>query len=194
MGWGRETLSALFFWYLRLVFALPLLAVVIQALSGAPVDALQAPPGTKAVVFIFTATDCPISNRYAPEVRRLESTFEPKGVVFRLIYANPADQPAAIREHVAAFQYSSGTEALRDPAHALVKFTGATITPEAVVVVNGRVVYHGRIDDRFVDFGVDRPAPTRRDLADALTAVMTGKPVAQPVTQAIGCYIADYKR
>ena len=67
-------------------------------------------------------------------------------------------------------------EALRDPAHALVKFTEATITPEAAVVADGRVVYRGRIDDRYVDLGVERPSPTQRDLADALTAVLAGKP------------------
>jgi thiol-disulfide isomerase/thioredoxin len=158
------------------------------------VDPFEATAGAKAVVFLFTATDCPISNRYAPEVRRLVKTFEPKGVRFRLVYANPADQPDAVREHVKSFEYPSSVEALRDPTHAFVKFSGATITPEAVVVVDGRVVYHGRIDDRFVDFGVDRPEPTVRDLADALTAVIAGKPVPHPVTQAVGCYIADYKR
>lgn len=177
-----------------MMVALPALAVLVQTLSGAPVDALHAPAGTKAVVFIFTATDCPISNRYAPEVRRLADTFIPQGVAFRLMYANPADQPDAIREHVRSFGYAGAIEPLRDPAHAFVKFSGATITPEAVVVANGRVVYRGRIDDRFVDFGVDRPAATVHDLADALAAVVAGRPVPHPVTQAIGCYIADYKR
>jgi len=176
------------------MFVVPLLAVLLQALNGASVDALQAPTGTRATVFIFTATDCPISNRYAPEVRRLVETFASKGVVFRLVYANPADDPDAIRAHVASFKYPASVEALRDPQHAFVRFSGATITPEAVVVANGRVVYHGRIDDRFVDFGVDRPDPTTRDLADALTAILAGEPVKHPVTQAIGCYIADYKR
>ncbi len=179
---------------LALVSLLSLLAVILQALSGAPVDALQAAPGTRATVFIFTATDCPISNRYAPEVRRLVDTFAAKGVAFRLVYANPADEPNSIRAHVEGFKYPASVEVLRDPQHAFVKFSGATITPEAVVVAGGRVVYHGRIDDRFVDFGVDRPEPTTRDLAAALDAVLAGGRVEHPVTQAIGCYIADYKR
>ena len=68
------------------MFSLPLLAVLVQALSGAPLDALRAPAGTKAIVFLFTSTDCPISNRYAPEVRRIAEAFGPKGVVFRLVY------------------------------------------------------------------------------------------------------------
>lgn len=179
---------------LPLVPILPLLAVLLQALSGATVDVLDVPAGTRATVFIFTATDCPISNRYAPEVRRIVGRFGPKGVAFRLIYANPADRPEAIREHLKSFMYPAAVEALRDPQHAFVKYSGATITPEAVVVAGGRVVYRGRIDDRFVDFGVDRPEPTTHDLADVLTAVLAGAAVNTPVTQAIGCYIADYKR
>jgi hypothetical protein len=179
--------------YDRVVF-LALLAVLVQSLSGAPVDALQAPAGTKAIVFLFTSTDCPISNRYAPEVQRLVSEFSSRGVVFRLVYPNPADHASAIREHMAAFSYEGALEALRDPAHTLVKFTKARITPEAVVVAGGRVVYRGRIDDRYVDLGVERPSPTERDLADALAAVFAGKPVPHATTQAVGCFIADFAR
>jgi ribosomal protein L35AE/L33A len=173
---------------------LSVLAVLVQTLTGAPVDALQAPADTKAIVFVFTSTDCPISNRYAPEVRRIAEAFAPKGVVFRLVYVNPTDGAAAIRNHMAAFAYPRATEALRDPDHALVKFAAAKVTPEAMVYAGGRIVYRGRIDDRYVDLGVARPAATKRDLADALAAVVAGKPVAQPATQAVGCFIADFKR
>src|SRR5438128_8993797 len=117
-----------------MVLVLPLLAVLVQSLSGAPVDALQAPVGTKAIVFLFTSTDCPISNRYAPEVQRVVAEFSSRGVVFRLVYPNPADQVAAIHEHMTAFSYAGAMEALRDPAHTLVKFTKATVTPEAAIV------------------------------------------------------------
>jgi hypothetical protein len=95
---------------------------------------------------------------------------------------------------MAAFSYGGAMEALRDPAHALVKFTKATITPEAAVVAGGRVVYRGRIDDRYVDLGVERPSPTVHDLADALAAVLAGKPVPHATTQAVGCFIADFAR
>jgi len=173
----------------------PLLAaaVLIQALNGASVDAMQAPAGTAAIVYIFTSTECPISNRYAPEVRRLVDTFASQGVRFRLVYPDPADTPDAIREHVASFAYGERTEAFRDPEHALVKLAHATVTPEAAVFANGRLLYHGRIDDRVVDLGVERPAPTVHDLGDALTAILAGRPVAHAETQAVGCYIADFK-
>ena len=175
------------------MIALPLLAVLIQSLGGVSVDALEAPADAKAIIYLFTSVDCPISNRYAPEIRRLVDAFAPKGVAFRLVYPSRAEEPAAIREHMAAFGHE-GLEAFRDPASALVRFTGATITPEAAVIVGGKVVYRGRIDDRYVDLGTERPAPTTHDLADALAAVLSGRPVPQPTTQAIGCFIADLTR
>jgi ribosomal protein L35AE/L33A len=170
--------------------------VRVQFLDGGPVtvDPFEAPDGVKAIVFLFTTTDCPISNRYAPEVRRLAATFAPQGVLFKLVYANPAEDATAIRAHMTDFAYAGATQALRDPRHALVKYAGVTVTPEAAVYAGGRIVYRGRIDNRFVDLGVERPAATRRDLAEALTAVLAGKPVTPSTTQAVGCFIADFAR
>src|SRR5438552_9036775 len=96
------------------VLSLAVLAVLVQSLTGAPVDALAAPAGTKAIVFLFTSTDCPISNRYAPEVRRIVERFAPQGVVFRLVYPSPSENAAAIREHMKAFSYEGATSAFRD--------------------------------------------------------------------------------
>ncbi len=171
-----------------------ILAASLQLLdlNNQRVDPLAPVPGVKAVVFLFTATDCPISNRYAPEVQRLYREFAAKGVRFWLVYPNPAETAPAIREHEKSFGYPA--DALRDPKQALVKMAKATVTPEAAVFVGGRLVYHGRIDDRIVDLGLERPAPTVHDLDEALTAVLAGKPVAHPATQAVGCFIADFAR
>lgn len=180
------------------LFAAVLLAFAATApvrvvdLENRAVDPFQLTAGAKAVVFLFTATDCPISNRYAPEIQRLYRAYAERGVRFFLIYPNPADTPALIREHAQSFGYPA--EALRDPKQALAKAAKVTIAPEAAVFVRGRLVYHGRIDDRFVDFGLDRPVPTVRDLDEALAAVLAGRPVPHPETQAVGCYIADYAR
>jgi hypothetical protein len=179
-----------------LAIALLQAPVRVQRLDGGPptLDPFSAPAGIKAIVFLFTSTDCPISNRFAPEVHRLATAYAPQGVLFRLVYVNPAEDATAIREHMAAFAYAGATEAIRDSKHALAKFVGATITPEAVVYAGGRVAYRGRIDDRYVDLGLERPAATTHDLAEALAAVLAGKPVPHPTTQAVGCYIADLAR
>jgi hypothetical protein len=179
-----------------LVWASPVAAsgpasVRLQDANSRWVDPFSVPASVKAIVFLFTSVDCPVSNRYAPVVTRLNDTFTPRGVRFWLVYPNPFDTPEAIREHVKAFGYSS--TALLDPEHALAKLAQATITPEAAVFDrDGREHYHGRLDDRFVSLGVERPAPTRHDLEDAISAVLAGKPVAQPSTQAVGCFISDF--
>jgi len=50
-------------------------------------------------------------------------------------------------------------------------------------------VYRGRIDDRYVDFGRARAAPTSRDLREVLQALARGGPVAPRTTAAVGCSI-----
>jgi hypothetical protein len=139
-------------------------------------------------VLVFTTTDCPISNRYAPEISRLAARFSGR-VTFVLVYPVAADSPDVIREHHKKFGYS--IESLRDTSHELVKRTGVTVTPEVAVMAGERMVYRGRIDDRYVELGKDRIKPTRHDLEDALDALIAGKPVAQRETQAIGCFLAD---
>jgi len=50
-------------------------------------------------------------------------------------------------------------------------------------------VYHGRIDNRYVQLGKARPAATHEDLEEALAAVLAGTPVKVSSTRAIGCSI-----
>ena len=149
--------------------------------------------GTIAMtVLIFVSIDCPVSNRYAPEIKRLHDEFAPRGARFRLVYPNPLDDEAAIARHLREYGYPPIGE--RDRNHTLVKTTGATITPEAVVFdARDRLVYRGRIDDRFVELGRERSSATQRDLRNALTATLAGKPVSPAQTQAVGCFIADMK-
>src|ERR1700681_265290 len=155
--------------------AAPAGQVRLLDLENRPVDPLHTAPETKATVLLFVTTDCPISNRYAPEVAPLFKSFASKGVSFWLICPSPAESPQAIRD-------------------ALAKLVHATVTPEAVVVAGERVVYRGRVDDRDVALGGQLAAPTRRDLEDALTAVLAGKAVQPRTTQAVGCVIADLLR
>jgi hypothetical protein len=148
-------------------------------------------PTARGFVFVLARTDCPISNRYAPELQRLHRRFALKGLVFRLVYPDADEDVAAIRRHVQDFAYPFA--ALRDPEHGLVRLVRATVTPEAAVFVaersGARLVYRGRIDDRYVDFGTTRAAPTTRDLEQVLEAVAAGRKVPLRTTAAVGCFI-----
>ena len=162
----------------------------VTGLDGATAAPLAA--GAPATVLIFTAVDCPISDRYAPEVRRLAARYAGHGVRFWLVYPNAGEQPAAVRAHATAFDY--GLPAVLDTRRALADRAGATVTPEVAVFDRaGTLAYRGRIDDRYLDFGVDRPVPTTHDLADALAAVTTGRPAPVARTRAVGCAIVRHE-
>ncbi len=62
-------------------------------------------PKAKLLVFLFTRTDCPISNSYAPEIARLHTQFAPRGAVFWLVYCDPDETPAIIRQHLREYSY-----------------------------------------------------------------------------------------
>ena len=144
----------------------------------------------RARIFLFVRTDCPITNRYAPELQRISKEFTVRGVDFWLVYPDPAATPQGIRDHVA--QYSFPGMVLRDPHHQLVKLARATIAPEAAVFDQaGHLVYHGRIDDQWLNPGRARPAAQTHDLEDAISAVLAGRPPAQAETHAVGCWLAD---
>ena len=165
--------------------------VTVFDLAGLPVDPFT-PADAKAIVFIFVNTDCPISNRYAPEIRRVKEKFADAGVKFWLVYADPDTLPDAIRKHLQDYQLPPA--ALRDPRHALVRLSQAHVTPEAAVFLPGRrLVYHGRIDNRYADLGKERPEATQHDLQNVLEAVVQGKPVPYATARAVGCYISDPK-
>jgi hypothetical protein len=158
----------------------------VTDLSGNPIHLFET---GKPTVLVFVRTDCPISNRYAPELQRLHKTYSSR-VDFYLVYGDATETPDAIRKHMADYGYPF--TAVRDPHHALVKLAKAAVTPEAAVFsAGGQLLYHGRIDDRYIDFGKYKQAPDKHDLADALDAVLAGKPVPVASTKAIGCFLAD---
>lgn len=155
-------------------------------LDGRPVDPFA--DGAAATVLLFVRSDCPISNRYAPEVRRIWGDFAERGVSFHLVYADPAEPVATIRRATEDFAYPF--PACRDPEQRMVARVGVTVTPEvAVFDAAGQLVYRGRIDDRWASLGRPRAAPTRRDLVEVLEALVAGERLVPRTTRAVGCYI-----
>lgn len=163
-------------------------------LAGGTVWAAQDPfaKPAPARVLLFVRTDCPITNRYAPELDRIAHEFHQRGVEFWLVYPDASETDAGIAQHQA--EYKLPGTAIRDPKHLLQKRAEATISPQAAVFDhNGRLTYSGRIDDRYVAFGKSRLAPTTHDLENAIAATLDGKPVKEARTHSVGCYLADVK-
>lgn len=168
--------------------AFPLPPQSAADLDGKAVDPFQGSQG-KITVLIFVRTDCPISNRYAPLLQHLSEAYR-SGAKFWLVYPDKKTTAEEIRAHLAQYNYK--ISALHDPGRFLVKRAGATITPEAAVFdPEGRLLYHGRIDNWYEDAGRARPSATTHELQNAVEAAINGKPVPLANANAIGCYISD---
>ena len=158
-------------------------------LNGAPVDPISSK--NLATVLIFISVDCPISNRYAPQIQRLQARFATNRIPIWLVYPDPEVSPGTVRQHLKDYRYLDNHVVL-DPRHALVKRAKAKITPEAAVFSSdGKLLYHGRIDNRFPELGQARPEATTHELEEALTSLSEGREVPTRYEAPVGCFIPD---
>lgn len=142
----------------------------------------------RALVLFFIAHQCPMSNGYAPEIGRLCKDFARSGVAFRVVYAERDLALANAARHAKEFGFPC--PAIVDRSLRLAARVGATTTPEAALLSpDGTVIYLGRIDDIYADFGKKRAQPKHHDLRDALDAMLAGRALVQTRTPALGCQI-----
>jgi hypothetical protein len=140
----------------------------------------------RADLLLFVRTDCPISNRYAPELGRIVERFGAQPLDVWLIYVDVDETPELIRKHVADYRLP-GTP-LRDVEQDLAARAGVKVTPEAALFdASGVRQYRGRIDDRMVDYGKQRREAGTHELLDAIEAVLAGRTPAVAEADAVGC-------
>ena len=176
-----------------------LAALAIQAVWSATIvdiygerHRLPSHPGRAFTVVFFVAHDCPISNRYMPEIRRICGEYAAWETRCLMAYVDPTIRPEEIREHQLA--YGVTLPALHDTNRELVELAGATVTPESAVYNDdGELVYRGRINNLYAALGTPRRQATEHSLRMALDEALAGRAVSQPRTQAVGCFIPDWK-
>ena len=155
--------------------------------TGQDVD-LGAFQGRKAVVLMFIATQCPVSNAYNERMAALSADYAAKGVSFVGINSNREESPAEIADH--ASKHGFTFPILKDVGNVEADRFGAQVTPEIFVYDSSWVLrYHGRIDD-------DRSGANiqSQDLRHALDAMLTGRAVPVAETKAFGCTIKRVAR
>jgi hypothetical protein len=178
----------------RVVFLVAMVAMVLMLPVAIRAQTRPlAAAGTKAVVLFFVATDCPVSNRTFPEMRRLREEFAGQRVRFWFVYPNEGETAAGIAEHQRAFD--AGGEAWMDAKGELVAQTHARVTPEVAVLVPAgtgwKSVYVGRVDDRYVRLGLERPQATEHFAEQAIVAVLQGQVVPAATGTPVGCAIMN---
>ncbi len=140
-----------------------------------------------AIVIVSTSNGCPIARSMTPALKALRDKYAAKGVEFMLVDSALQDSREAIQAE--AKEYAQDIPILMDSNQLVGEALGVTRTAE-VFVINPKtwqVMYRGPLDDR-MDYGVQKAA-AHEYAADALDAVLAGRPVQQATMQSKGCLI-----
>lgn len=141
-----------------------------------------------AWVIVFTTTQCPLVRQTLPRLAELERELHDRDIQFLAVNVGAGD---TIREMAAqAIDLEIPFPFVKDVDFSVTRTLGVKRTPEIIVLNrNLELKYRGRIDDQF-RIGGAKPAPTRRDLFEALNEVLNGQPVSIPETLVDGCLIS----
>jgi peroxiredoxin len=138
---------------------------------------------SKAIVLMFIATQCPVSNSYNGRMNELYKDYSERKVSFVAINSNAKESVEEIKNHAAekGFKFT----VLKDWNNVVADKLGASVTPE-IYVLNPelQILYHGRIDNSGREDRI-----TSKDLRIALDEILNAKPVSVPSTKAFGCTI-----
>ncbi|WP_428653758.1 thioredoxin family protein [Runella sp.] len=146
----------------------------------------------KGVIVVFTCNHCPFAKAYEERIMGLDKKYASQGFPLVAINSNDAgdyeedsfdNMKKRSQEKGYTFPY------LQDDTQAIAKAFGATRTPHVFVLRNDggkfTVQYIGTIDDNYQDpSGV-----TKRYVEDAVSNILSGKPVVATQTKAVGCAI-----
>lgn len=138
---------------------------------------------SEAIVLMFIATRCPVSNDYNERMAQLYADYRDKGVAFIGINSNKQEDVEEIKKH--AEENNLTFTILKDKNNAIADKLDASVTPEIYVLNSDfEIMYHGRIDDsRRID------EVKTQDLRNALDEILAGQPVSVARTKAFGCTI-----
>ncbi len=147
---------------------------------------------SKGVIVIFTSNHCPFAKAYEDRIIALNNKYSSQG--FPVITINPSDPSThqddsfeKMKERAASKGYSYPY--LVDDAQRTSRAFGAQRTPEAYILVKSGskfiVQYIGMIDDN----PQDPAGATKFYVDEAVTNLLSGKPVVTTMTKPIGCVI-----
>lgn len=146
--------------------------------------------GAKVLVLIFMCNHCPYVKAVWQRLIDLQEKFKEKGVQLVGINANAANpnyeddsfdnMKKEFVERKMNFPY------LIDADQKVAREYQAQCTPDIFVYdAQQKLAYHGRIDDSWKDEG----KVTKQELAEAISALLKGKKLAEPQHPSMGCSI-----
>lgn len=156
----------------------------LRTVDGKTFSLAEAVRSHKAVVVMFIATKCPYSNAYNDRMRDMAAAYAKQGILFAGINSNKSEPADEVVAH--AKQHGFAFPLMKDPDNKVADLYDARHTPEIFVVdPEGKLRYHGRIDENYED--ASRVASP--DLKNALDSMLAGRQIARTETKAFGCTI-----
>ncbi len=138
---------------------------------------------SKAIVIMFIATQCPVSNSYNGRMNDLYKDYSKRKIAFVAINSNKDETVEEIKNH--AIEKGFKFPVLKDRNNVIADKLEATVTPEIYVLSSGLgILYHGRIDN---SSRIERV--TSNDLRIVLDEILNSKPISVTSTKAFGCTI-----
>ena len=138
---------------------------------------------SRAIVVMFIATQCPVSNAYNERMVQLYKDYYPKNISFVGINSNKQENVEEVKEH--SQKHNFEFPVLKDWNNVIADRFEASVTPEIYVLDSDfDELYHGRIDDSKRESEVKS-----QDLRTALNEILAGEPVSKTQTKAFGCTI-----
>jgi peroxiredoxin len=151
--------------------------------------ALADAAGARVLVVMFLCNHCPYVQAIEERLVALARAYEGRGVQLVGICSNdPTDYPDDRPERLLARwrELGYGFPYLIDATQQVARAFDAVCTPDLYVYDDQRrLAYHGRLDDSWKDVA----AVTRRELAEAVDALLAGRRPEGPQVPSMGCSI-----
>ncbi|QJW87972.1 thioredoxin family protein [Spirosoma taeanense] len=146
----------------------------------------------KGIIVVFTSNHCPFSNTYEDRLLALDRKYAPQG--YPVLAIMPADWTTYEDDSFANMKARASAKGYTyayalDDTQSVARAFGATRTPQLYVLkqTKGQFIleYTGTIDDN----PQDSAGVQRHYLDEAVSSLLTGRPVQSPITKPIGCAI-----
>ena len=138
-------------------------------------------------VLVFLDTICPVTTRYVPVLNELHRRAQAGGVSLYGVLSNPDVTWGEAADFARAFEVRFPV--IMDSSGDLARRLGPRVTSEVFAVSTAnRLVYRGRVNDRFAGIGRARPQVASHDLRDVIDALARGSSIEPYETEAVGCF------
>jgi len=140
-------------------------------------------------VNLFLLDECRICQYYGPIINQIHTEFASDDILFKGYFPNFSSK----KEQIAQFKedYALPFELKTDYFKKKSKRFELEVLPTVVIYDERqkKILYQGRIDNRFYGVGKQRQVTTHNDLINALEAIVNQLPIEEKSTQPVGCFI-----